>query len=239
VQPGLQQGGGARCWQPRHPRPLGAAAVPAPNFRLAGVAIGNGLTDPTPQTRALAGGGLQEAAQTNRLHAAASACGCVCIWHAKVSIVPRCAVLCRGEVHVGKCVCCCLCRCCVQHGPCVRGHTGRDLSALRGRDTVGVPGRMGDGEQQQRKHWHCSVVACLGVGVCRHIGCVNTQPGALTRKLHRHTWLTDVLCVPQLPRFPAGHQQALRPAGVHPAGGRCGDAAGCAAGRGVRCSKVG
>lgn len=55
AQPGQQQGGEARCWQPRHPRPLDAAAVPAPNFRLAGVAIGNGLTDPTPQTRALAG----------------------------------------------------------------------------------------------------------------------------------------------------------------------------------------
>lgn len=49
-----QQGRDARCWVPRQTRPLNLSSVPLPNFVLVGVAIGNGLTDPLPQTRALA-----------------------------------------------------------------------------------------------------------------------------------------------------------------------------------------
>jgi len=49
-----QQGRDASCWVPRQTRPLNLSSVPLPNFDLVGVAIGNGLTDPLPQTRALA-----------------------------------------------------------------------------------------------------------------------------------------------------------------------------------------
>jgi hypothetical protein len=46
----------ADCWAPRHRvwSSIGQDPPPTPNFKLMGVAIGNGLTDPTPQTRALA-----------------------------------------------------------------------------------------------------------------------------------------------------------------------------------------
>lgn len=42
------------CWSPTRSRGLNLTSVPLPTFKLVGVAIGNGLTDPRPQTRALA-----------------------------------------------------------------------------------------------------------------------------------------------------------------------------------------
>jgi hypothetical protein len=53
-QPQQQPGHAQECWSPKHAWPLDLSAVPQPNFELVGVAIGNGLTDPKPQTRALA-----------------------------------------------------------------------------------------------------------------------------------------------------------------------------------------
>lgn len=51
-QPSQQQQ--QACWTPKHAWPQGQPLPPPVNFQLMGVAIGNGLVDPLPQTRALA-----------------------------------------------------------------------------------------------------------------------------------------------------------------------------------------